>query len=54
MSTALPPIHLVDLQTQSRAIKEDVMARIGDVIDGARYILGSEVAEFEEQFAALL
>lgn len=52
MATTLPPIPLVDLQTQSRAIKEDVMARIGDVIDGARYILGSEVSEFEEQFAA--
>ena len=50
--TALPPIPLVDLQTQSRAIKEDVLARIADVIDGARYILGSEVEEFEKQFAA--
>lgn len=45
------PIPLVDLQTQSRAIKEDVLKRIGDVIDGARYILGREVQEFEEQFA---
>ncbi|WP_404306580.1 DegT/DnrJ/EryC1/StrS family aminotransferase [Neorhodopirellula lusitana] len=50
--TSLPAIPLVDLQTQSRAIKEDVLARIGDVIDGARYILGSEVAEFEKQFAS--
>ncbi len=46
------PIHLVDLKTQSRAIKEDVLRRIGDVIDGARYILGQEVDEFEQQFAA--
>ena len=46
------PIPLVDLQTQSRAIKEEVLSRIGDVIDGARYILGKEVVEFEQQFAA--
>lgn len=49
MSHSIP---LVDLQTQSRAIKEDVLRRIGDVIDGARYILGREVQEFEEAFAA--
>ena len=29
-----------------------MLRRIGDVIDGARYILGQEVQEFEEQFAA--
>lgn len=46
------PIPLVDLQTQSRAIKEEVLSRIGSVIDGARYILGKEVVEFEEKFAA--
>ncbi len=45
------PIPLVDLQTQSRAIKDDVLRRMGDVIDGARYILGNEVQEFEQQFA---
>ncbi len=45
-------IPLVDLQTQSRAIKDDVLRRMGEVIDGARYILGQEVQEFEEQFAA--
>lgn len=46
------PIPLVDLQTQSRVIRDDVLRRMGDVIDGARYILGKEVQEFEEQFAA--
>lgn len=51
IETTLPAIPLVDLQTQSRAIKEDVLSRIGDVIDGARYILGREVDEFEKQFA---
>ncbi len=47
----LQPIPLVDLATQSRVIKEDVLRRMGDVIDSARYILGREVGEFEEQFA---
>ena len=51
MDSKLSPIPLVDLQTQSRLIKEEVLRRIGDVIDGARYILGSEVAEFEREFA---
>ena len=45
-------IPLVDLRTQSRAIKDEVLRRIGDVIDGAGYILGQEVQEFEEAFAA--
>lgn len=45
-------IPLVDLQTQSQMLKEEVLRRIGDVIDGARYILGREVQEFEEAFAA--
>ncbi len=45
------PIPLVDLVQQSRQIKEDVLRRMADVIDSARYILGQEVREFEEQFA---
>lgn len=47
----MDPIPLVDLQTQSRALKDEVLRRMGDVIDGARYILGREVQEFEEEFA---
>ncbi|QEG38983.1 DegT/DnrJ/EryC1/StrS family aminotransferase [Roseimaritima ulvae] len=47
----LDPIPLVDLQSQSRAIKADVLRRMEQVIDGARYILGQEVQEFEQQFA---
>lgn len=45
------PIPLVDLKTQSQALKEDVLSRMSEVIDSARYILGSEVQEFEAQFA---
>ena len=50
-TSKLAPIPLVDLQTQSREIKEDVLRRMGDVMDGARYIMGKEVTEFEDQFA---
>lgn len=48
----LDPIPLVDLQTQSRAIKADVLRRMEQVIDNARYILGQEVQQFEQQFAS--
>lgn len=44
-------IPLVDLATQSARIKEEVLARVGRVIDKANYILGDEVAEFEDEFA---
>ncbi|MCC7335273.1 MAG: DegT/DnrJ/EryC1/StrS family aminotransferase [Pirellulaceae bacterium] len=46
-----PSIPLIDLATQSSRIKEEVLARIGRVIDKANYILGEEVAEFEAEFA---
>ncbi len=52
LDSKLSHIPLVDLQTQSRALKEEVLRRMGDVIDGARYILGQEVQEFEELFAS--
>lgn len=51
MSMSEETIPLVDLATQSRDIKEDVMAAIGAVIDSAHYILGKEVSLFEEEFA---
>ena len=47
----LPKIPLVDLQTQSQAIKQEVLDRIGEVIDSAGYILGQQVTDFEEEFA---
>lgn len=45
------PIPLVDLETQSRQLRDDIMLRLYDVIGSARYILGKEVQEFEEAFA---
>jgi dTDP-4-amino-4,6-dideoxygalactose transaminase len=45
-------IPLVDLATQSRMIKDEVLRRMGDVIDAGRYILGEEVEQFEREFAS--
>ena len=45
------PIPLVDLQTQSQQIRDEVLDRMADVINSARYILGKEVGEFETAFA---
>ncbi|MEM9645011.1 MAG: DegT/DnrJ/EryC1/StrS family aminotransferase [Planctomycetota bacterium] len=47
----MPKIPLVDLQTQSRAIKHEVLEKIGEVIDSSGYILGAQVSEFEDKFA---
>jgi dTDP-4-amino-4,6-dideoxygalactose transaminase len=44
-------IPFVDLQAQYRAIKDEVDAAIGRVIGNASFILGTEVASFEEAFA---
>ncbi len=46
------PIPLVDLRTNSAAVKADVLDAIGQIIDSAGYILGKEVELFEEEFAA--
>jgi dTDP-4-amino-4,6-dideoxygalactose transaminase len=46
------PIPLVDLATQSRAIRDEVLQRMAAVIDAGRYILGEEVELFEKEFAA--
>lgn len=44
-------IPLVDLATQSRLIRDEVLQRMARVIDAGRYILGAEVEEFEKVFA---
>lgn len=51
MSNKSSTIPLVDLATQSRAIRDEVLARMSAVIDAGRYILGEEVDQFETQFA---
>ncbi|MDX6770462.1 MAG: DegT/DnrJ/EryC1/StrS family aminotransferase [Elusimicrobiota bacterium] len=46
-------IPYVDLAGQHRALKADLLAAAGRVIDSGQFILGPEVAEFEAAFAAL-
>ena len=46
-----PKIPLVDLQAQSRSIREEVITGITEVVDSCAFILGPQVTEFEKQFA---
>ncbi len=53
LSPAVPAtIPLVDLQGQYLAIREEIDAAIARVLARASFILGEEVAAFEEEFAA--
>ena len=47
-----PMISLVDLQAQYRTIRLEIDAAIEQVVANASFILGEEVREFEEAFAA--
>jgi dTDP-4-amino-4,6-dideoxygalactose transaminase len=47
-------IPFVDLQAQYRAIKDEIDEAIGRVLSNASFILGREVAAFEESFAAYI
>jgi dTDP-4-amino-4,6-dideoxygalactose transaminase len=46
-------IPYVDLAAQHAPLKEKLLAAIGEVIDRGHFILGEEVAEFEQAFAEL-
>ena len=45
-------IPLVDLKAQYASIKSEVDAAVESVLESGQFILGSEVAAFEEEFAA--
>jgi dTDP-4-amino-4,6-dideoxygalactose transaminase len=45
-------IPFVDLKAQYRSIKSEIDAAIAHVLDSGEFALGSEVAAFEEEFAA--
>jgi dTDP-4-amino-4,6-dideoxygalactose transaminase len=45
-------IPFLDLRAQYQQIKAEIDAAVGAVIDSARFVLGPEVAAFEERFAA--
>jgi dTDP-4-amino-4,6-dideoxygalactose transaminase len=44
-------IPFVDLKAQYQSIKSEIDAAIGKVLEHSQFILGSEVAAFEEEFA---
>ncbi|MDZ8239860.1 MAG: DegT/DnrJ/EryC1/StrS family aminotransferase [Nostoc sp. ChiQUE01a] len=46
-------IPFVNLKTQHAALKSELLAAIGEVLDDCNFILGEQVAEFERQFAQL-
>ena len=48
MPAAIP---YVNLAAQHAAIKDELLAAIGEVIDSGHFILGEQVAEFERRFA---
>jgi dTDP-4-amino-4,6-dideoxygalactose transaminase len=45
-------VPFLDLKTQYLAIKDEVLSAVSRVFDSTQYVLGSEVAAFEEEFAA--
>ncbi len=46
-------IPYVDIASQNAAIKGELLAAVGEVIDSGQFILGRQVDEFESEFAAL-
>ena len=46
------PIPFIDLQSQYRALKDEIGARMQRVLDHGQYIMGPEVAELEVRLAA--
>ncbi len=45
-------VPFIDLKMQYAALKEDILAAVTGVLESGQYVLGSEVAAFEEEFAA--
>jgi dTDP-3-amino-3,4,6-trideoxy-alpha-D-glucose transaminase len=52
MANDLPTIPLVDLKRQYASIKGEIDTAVARVLEGGWYILGREVAAFEQEFAA--
>src|SRR5215217_69703 len=48
------PVPLFDTATTLAPLRDELLAKVADVLDGGRYILGPEVAAFEREFAAHL
>lgn len=52
MPDAPVKISFVDLKAQYQSLKREIDAAIGNVLDSGQFILGEEVASFEQEFAA--
>ena len=48
------PVPLFDTATPLAPLRDELVAKLGEVFDGARYVLGPEVRAFEQEFAAYL
>jgi len=46
------PVPLFDTHTPLEPLRAEILARINDVVDDSRFILGPNVAAFEQEFAA--
>src|SRR5437667_4480550 len=46
-------IPFVNLSAQHRALKDDLLSAVARVLEHGQFILGPEIAEFEQQFAAM-
>src|SRR5439155_492095 len=45
-------VHLVDLRTQTQALKQAIVAAIEAVLDRGYFVLGKDLEAFESEFAA--
>jgi dTDP-3-amino-3,4,6-trideoxy-alpha-D-glucose transaminase len=48
------PVALFDTKTPLEPLRDEILARVADVVDGGQYILGPEVSAFETEFADYL
>jgi UDP-2-acetamido-2-deoxy-ribo-hexuluronate aminotransferase len=53
INAAIPKVEFVDLKAQYRALKTSIDARIQAVLDHGQFIMGPEVAQLEQQLAAM-
>jgi dTDP-4-amino-4,6-dideoxygalactose transaminase len=49
-----PPVPLLDLRAQYEPLRDDILAAVTRVCDSQRYIMGPEIAAFEQEIAARL
>ncbi len=54
MAEAPPALQMVDLVGQYRAIRDEILAAIEEVLESGQFIRGPVVARFEEELAAYL